>query len=198
MEVTVECQKRPEGINPRALRRSGKIPAVLYGHKGTESVSLTVGAKDAETLLKKVDVNNTLIKVNIPDLPWSGKALLREVQTHPWKNQLYHLSFFSMASQESVSVTIPVKLTGQSAAVKQGGVLEHLMTEIEVECAPEKIPESIDIDISNLAMGESLHIHQLVLPEGITAKDDPQRNVINIIAPASATAQASEESTEEA
>ncbi|NER31561.1 MAG: 50S ribosomal protein L25, partial [Symploca sp. SIO1C4] len=75
MEVTVECQKRPEGVNPRALRRSGKIPAVLYGHEGTESVPLTINVKTAETLLKQADVNHTLIQVNIPDLPWKGKAL---------------------------------------------------------------------------------------------------------------------------
>ena len=94
MSVTIECQKRPEGINPRALRRQGLIPASLYGHKGTESLSLTVKEKDALTLLKQASVNETLVDVNISDLDWQGKAVIREVQSHPWKRTLYHLSFF--------------------------------------------------------------------------------------------------------
>jgi large subunit ribosomal protein L25 len=95
MDVTVECQKRPEGSKPRALRRSGLIPAVLYGHKGAESIALTIGAKDAETLLKKATVNNTLVQVKIPDLSWSGKALIREVQTHPGRGVQSTTSAFS-------------------------------------------------------------------------------------------------------
>lgn len=196
MEVSVECQKRPEGINPRALRRSGKIPVVLYGHKGTESVPLTLNAKIVETLLKKVDVNRTLVQVSIPELPWKGKALLREVQTHPWKNQVYHLSFFSMASQDSVNVTLPLIMTGDSIGVKEGGILEQLMTEINVECDPDKIPEAIDIDISNLGVGESIHLHELVLPEGLSAKEDAERIVLTIAAPAVATPENSEEPAE--
>ncbi|HBE21572.1 MAG TPA: 50S ribosomal protein L25 [Cyanobacteria bacterium UBA11149] len=98
MEVTVECQKRAEGSKPRALRRDGLIPATLYGHKGAESESLTVDAKTVETLLKNSKVNDTVIQLEIPDLSWSGKVLLREVQVHPWKRaNVYHLSFFAVA-----------------------------------------------------------------------------------------------------
>ncbi|HBL62971.1 MAG TPA: 50S ribosomal protein L25 [Cyanobacteria bacterium UBA8803] len=195
MELTVECQKRPEGSKPKALRRAGIIPATLYGHKGAESVALTVNAKTAETLLKKAAVNNSLIQVNIPDLPWSGKALLREVQTHPWKNSLYHISFFSVAAHDTIEVVVPLNLVGQAAGVKSGGVLERLITELKVECAPDRIPESIDVDISNLQIGENLHIHQLVLPEGITVKEDPEKTVLTIVAPASGVVE--EEITEE-
>lgn len=101
MSVTIECQKRPEGINPRALRRQGLIPASLYGHKGTESISLTVKEKDALTLLKSASVNDTLVDVNISDLDWKGKAVIREIQSHPWKRTLYHLSFFFQNSETS-------------------------------------------------------------------------------------------------
>lgn len=182
MEVTVECQKRPEGSKPRALRRSGLIPAVLYGHKGAESIDLTVEAKAAETLLKKAAVNNTLVQVNIPDLPWNGKALLREVQTHPWKSkQLYHLSFFSVAAQESLEVTVPLNLVGEPVGVKQGGVLEHMITEVQVQCAPDRIPETIDVDVSNLDVGTSLHVHELVLPEGVTVLADSEQTVCAIV-----------------
>ena len=196
MEVTVECQKRPEGSKPKALRRSGLIPATLYGHKGAESVSLTVNAKTAETLLKKAVVNNTLIAVNIPDLSWSGKALLREVQTHPWKKALYHLSFFSVAAQDSIDVVVPLKLVGQASGLKQGGVLEHPSTELQVKCAPNNIPESIEVDISKLDLGGSLHVHELVLPAGITVMDDPETIVVSIVPPGSHTGETAEELAE--
>lgn len=96
MSFTIECKKRPEGTKPNALRREGLIPANLYGHNGAESISLVVNAKEAYTLLGKAKANNTVIDVTIPDLSWNGKAVIREVQAHPWKRTLYHLSFFSV------------------------------------------------------------------------------------------------------
>jgi large subunit ribosomal protein L25 len=95
MELTVECQKRPEGSKPNALRREGKIPAVLYGHNGTESVALTIDAKTVELLLKRAAVKKTPIQLSIPELPWTGKTVLQEIQAHPWKRSIYHLSFFA-------------------------------------------------------------------------------------------------------
>lgn len=196
MEVTVECQKRAEGINPRALRRSGLIPAVLYGHKGTESVSLTVQAKTAETLLKKATVNNTLVQVNIPDISWSGKALLREVQTHPWKPLLYHLSFFSVAAQDSLEVTVPLHFVGQAVGIKSGGILDPVITELQVQCAPGDIPESIDVDVSNLEIGNSLHISDIVLPPGIVPLLEPETTVVTVGSGANKQDAGTEESSE--
>ncbi|WP_016953092.1 50S ribosomal protein L25 [Anabaena sp. PCC 7108] len=95
MAITVESQKRPEGSKPNALRRSGLIPANLYGHKGTESISLVVNAKVVERLLKQAIPNKTEIQLDIPELEWSGKTVLREVQIHPAKGTTYHLSFFA-------------------------------------------------------------------------------------------------------
>ena len=184
MQITVECQKRPEGINPRALRRQGLIPAALYGHNGTESISLTLPEKQAYQLLKKASVNNTLIDLNIPEVSWTGKALIREVQTHPWKKTLYHLSFFSVGAQESVEVTVPLHITGEAAGVKKGGVLEQMMTEITVQCPPAGIPETIDVNVSDFEMGTNLHLGELVLPEGVVAIGDSEQMVFAIVAPA--------------
>lgn len=199
MDVTVECQKRPEGSKPNALRQSGLIPAVLYGHKGTESLSLTLGAKAVETLLKKATVNNTLIQVNIPDVSWSGKALLREVQTHPWKrSEVYHLSFFSVAAQDTLQVVVPLHFVGEAPGVKEGGVLDPVFTELQVQCAPDKIPESIEVDISNLQVGDGLHAEQLVLPEGVTALIEPGETVVTITASVSAAAEEAAEAAQTA
>ncbi len=197
MDITVECHKRPEGKKANALRRSGLIPAVLYGHKGTESVSLTLDAKEAETLVRKAAVNNTLIRVKVPEISWSGKALLREVQSHPWKNDLYHLSFFSIAAQDTVEVVVPINLVGESVGAKQGGILEQVVTELQVQCAPESIPESIEIDISDMDVGSSLHIHEIVLPPGVTVMDDPERTAITVVAPTVPAAEETEAVSEE-
>jgi len=177
------------------LRRSGLIPAVLYGHKGTESVSLTVPAKTAETLLKKATINNTLVQVNIPDISWTGKALLREVQTHPWKPLLYHLSFFSVAAQDSLEVTVPLHFVGQAVGIKSGGVLDPIITELQVQCAPGDIPESIDVDVSNLEIGNSLHVSDLVLPPGIVPLIEPETTVVTVGSGASTQDAGTEESS---
>ena len=198
MELTVECQKRPEGSKTRALRRSGLIPAVLYGHNGSESVALTVEAKTVQQLLKDASINNTLIKLNIPDPPWNGKTLLREVQTHPWKGYPYHLSFFSISTQDSVEVEVPLNFVGESVGVKmEGGVLDLILSELQVKCKPDSIPESIDIDISPLHLGESLHVNQLTLPEGVTSVGEEERVVASIVSPRVET-QPQETETQEA
>lgn len=195
MEFTVECQKRPDGKKANALRREGHIPAVLYGHDGTNSLSLTIDAKTVETLLRKASVNNSLIMVKVPELSWSGKALLREVQTHPWKNELYHISFFSIAAQDSVQVTVPLHFTGEPVGVTdEQGSLDTIMTELQVNCAPESIPEAIEIGVSHLNIGDAIHVHELILPKGVEAADEPQRVVATVLAP---RLQATEEETEE-
>jgi large subunit ribosomal protein L25 len=182
MQLTLECQKRPEGSKPNALRSQGLIPASLYGHQGAEAVSLVVGAKDAQILLKKASVNNTLIDLNIPELNWNGKALIREVQSHPWKRTIYHLSFFSLINQKKVELVVPLKIHGEAIGVKQsGGVLDLTISELKIACAPDKIPEAIDINVSNFDVGSSLHVGEVVLPEGVVALDDPGRIVFSIV-----------------
>ncbi|NJR64617.1 MAG: 50S ribosomal protein L25/general stress protein Ctc [Leptolyngbyaceae cyanobacterium CRU_2_3] len=186
MELTVECNKRSEGSKPNALRREGKIPAVLYGHKGTESMSLTVDAKSAEILVRRSSLNNTLIQVNVPDLGWSGKALLREVQSHPWKRFLYHLSFFSVSSTDKIEVTVPIHFVGVAIGAKQdGGSMDTVLNELEVACTGGTIPDGIEVDVSNMNIGDAIHVNELVLPTGVTAVGEGDRVVVSILGKAS-------------
>lgn len=184
MNITVECQTRPEGIKPRALRREGLIPVVLYGHKGAESVSLTMPTKEAETLLREAAVNNTLVDLKVPDISWKGKALIREVQAHPWKKTLYHLSFFTVAADQTVEIVVPIVTTGEAIGAKEGGIVEQIITELNISCAADKIPESIEIDVSNFEIGTVLHVREVILPEGVEVLDDPERTVISVVTPA--------------
>ncbi len=184
MEITIEGHKRPEGSKPNALRRQGLIPAVLYGHQGAESINITIPAKVAETLLKRNVVNHALIQLNVPELSWSGKTLLREVQKHPWKGFPYHLSFFSVAQQESLTVSIPLHFVGEPVGVKlEGGLLDVVLSELEIDCEPGSIPDRIDVDVTGLHQGQALHIRELTLPAGVTATGDAEQVVVSIIRP---------------
>ncbi|MFN6540656.1 MAG: 50S ribosomal protein L25/general stress protein Ctc [Nostoc sp. EkiNYC01] len=184
MAITVECQKRPEGSKPKALRRSGEIPANLYGHKGTESISLTINAKTVERLLKRASVNNTLIDLNVTDVPWRGKALLRELQIHPAKGTPYHLSFFAVAGHGDTNVEVRLRFLGEPVGVKQeGGVLDTTVTELQVTCAPENIPEFIDIDVSNLKIGDNLRVSDISFPEGVTPLAESERVLVSVLPP---------------
>jgi large subunit ribosomal protein L25 len=183
MEITLECQSRPETSKPRALRREGWIPANLYGYKGAESMSLVLGQKDAINLLKKASVNNTLVDLTVADVNWNGKVLIREVQSHPWKRTLHHISFFCPSADKHVEVVVPLKITGKSIGIAQGGILEQSATQVKVRCLPDQIPEFLEMDITNVDIGKNFQVKDLVLSEGITVLDDPNKNLIGIAAP---------------
>ncbi|MUH00970.1 50S ribosomal protein L25/general stress protein Ctc [Scytonema sp. UIC 10036] len=184
MELTIECQKRPDGSKPNALRRSGQIPANLYGHQGTESVALVLDAKVAERLLIKASINNSIVDLNVTDVPWRGKTLLREVQRHPAKGTVYHLSFFAVAGHGDTDVEVRLYLVGEPVGVKRdGGVLDVHITNLPLRCSPESIPEAIDIDISNLEVGDSLQVDQIPLPAGAKYMGEPGQSVLTILPP---------------
>ena len=196
MPVTVECQKRAEGSKPRALRREGFLPATLYGHNGAESMMLTIKTKDAQNLLKEASLNNTLVDVQVPEMSWNGKALIREVQSHPWKRTLYHLSFFAIAAQDTIDVVIPINLVGEAPGQKSGGIMEQQMNELQLQCKPDSIPEDIEVDISTLEIGSTVLVKDLKVPEGVTIAAEPDTTVLTLVA--SRTMTASEEGSEEA
>ncbi|MEB3295770.1 MAG: 50S ribosomal protein L25 [Synechococcales bacterium] len=94
LKYSIEATKRPEGSKPNALRRDGKIPATVYGHNGTESVQVLVNAKEAEFLVRDAGQGAT-VELRVPEMSWVTAAKIQEVQKHPWKGNLYHLSFLS-------------------------------------------------------------------------------------------------------
>ena len=196
MSISVTCKTRSEESKPRALRREGLLPVALYGHDGAKSVSLTMPAKEAQVLLKKAAINNTLVDLEVPELSWNGKALIREVQAHPWKRTLYHLSFFSVSADQKVNIVVPIEITGEAAGVKEGGILEQNLTEFNISCASSDIPESIEINVSNFVLGTNLSVGEVVLPDGVTVLDDSEQTVFSIVAPAKMAVETTEEAAE--
>ncbi|MEM9088966.1 MAG: 50S ribosomal protein L25/general stress protein Ctc [Cyanobacteria bacterium P01_F01_bin.53] len=190
MDLTIDCAQRASDEKTKKLRREGTLPAVLYGHDGANSVALKLSNYDAEALLRKATVNKSVITVNVPDMPWSGKVILREVQKHPWKNKLHHLSFFSIASQKEIEVSMPIHFVGDAVGVaNKGGTLDMVMTEIQLKCPPDAIPQSLDVDISYLDVGDALHVGEMKLPPGTSVAVDDKLLVVSVLAPRTATAE---------
>ena len=188
MDLTIDCTKRAPEDKPKRLRREGTLPAVLYGHDGSASMALKLSNYDAEALLRKATVNKSVITVNVIDGDWSGKVILREVQKHPWKNKLHHLSFFSIASQDFIEVSMPIHFVGEAiGVVNKGGTLDTVMTEVQLKCPPDAIPQSLDVDVSGLDVGDALHIGEIELPKGSSIAVDDKLLVVSVLAPRTAT-----------
>ena len=199
MELTIDCTQRAADEKPKKLRREGTLPAVLYGHDGSNSVALKLSNYQAEALLRRATVNKSVITVNVTDIPWSGKVILREVQTHPWKNKLHHLSFFSIASQSEIEVSMPINFVGDAIGVTdKGGTLDMVMTEIQLKCPPDAIPQSLDVDVSQMNIGDALHVGEITLPKGSSVAADPAQLVVSVLAPRTMTAADSEDAGTEA
>ncbi|HIK38795.1 MAG TPA: 50S ribosomal protein L25, partial [Geminocystis sp. M7585_C2015_104] len=105
------------------------------------------------------------------------------VQTHPWKRELYHISFFCPSGQKPVEVVVPLKIVGQAVGLTKGGILEQMLTEVKVRCLPERIPDFIEADISGVDIGKNFCVGNLTPPEGVTVLDEPQKTILTIVPP---------------
>jgi len=184
-EVTLKATPRDgtgKGAN-RKLRATGRVPGVVYGHnEKTRAVSLD--AHELQTLFSKISVENTVIKLTIEGEKGEVQALVREVQTNPVKGSVVHVDFLQLHAGEMVDVEVPVHLVGTAAGVKAGGVMDHQIHELPVRCLPAAIPESIEVDVSHLELGDSIHVGELKVPEGVEVDMDPERTVCSVVAPA--------------
>lgn len=180
--TTIEATPRDETGKgaARAIRREGRIPGVLYGH-GRESMSLTVDAVDLAKLAGSISVDNTLVDLEVDGE--STKVLIREIQRHPFRAEMLHVDFFEIAMDEKIHVDVPVVIEGVPTGVKnKGGVLDHMLREIEVYCLPSKIPERIVVDVTELDIGDAIHVSELELPE-IEILTEADRSVVAVAAP---------------
>ena len=181
MEFKIDCQTRPS-VKNKALRRQGLVPGVLYGVNGSESLSLVLDEHTAARMLQKTQINNSLITVDVKELELSVPSLLREVQKNPANNhEIYHLSFWAVGEQ-SLHVTVPLKIVGKAAGIADGtGVLEIALSSLEASCLSNSIPEDIIIDISHMHTNDVLTIRDIVLPTGVVAIGALDRKVVSII-----------------
>ena len=170
----------------RSLRRGGRIPAVLYSKGGSTPISLEPSR--VRKLLMLGHAESTLIDLKIDGAVNKADriAVLRDYQTDPLTGELLHADFFEVSMDEKIKVTVPVELTAETpAGVKEGGILQFVLRELEIECLPLLIPDNIVVDASKLNMGESIHIRDISVPEGIRIIIDPDQAVLTIASPVS-------------
>lgn len=165
----------------RTHRREGRVPGILYGH-GEESVAVSVDARELSKLVQTISVENTIVDLEIGD-GGSYKVLIRELQRHPYRNEMLHVDFFHVAMDEKIYVEIPIVLLGTPVGVKnKGGVVDHQLRELEVYCLPGSIPEKVEVDITGLDIGDSIHVSDLDIPD-VEIEADPERSVVTVLAP---------------
>jgi large subunit ribosomal protein L25 len=168
----------------RKIRREGAIPAILYGRE-MEPIPLTVSPIDLKKALSTEAGENTLLELHIKgDSEEIAKiALLRDVQYDHLTSRPIHFDFQEILMKELITVKVPVEVVGKAPGIQEGGILEEILREIEVECLPTAIPNVIEVDVSQLGVGDSIHVSDLTLPEGVTVLNDPDETIITILSP---------------
>lgn len=165
----------------RSLRSQGQVPAVIYGH-GRDPVPLALNARDLDKMLSHIQAESTVIEVTVGGQ--TAKTLIREIQRHPIKRQILHVDFQALVAGEKVTVSIPIVLQGIPEGVRlEGGVLDQTLREIEIEVDPSNIPDHVEYDVTNMVIGDSVHISDLKVPEGVEVLDDPETSVAVLAAP---------------
>ena len=166
----------------RRLRSAGLVPAVLYG-KDQESVALTVDAREALRLFHSISVENTIVNVQIDDDKEELETLVREIQMHPYRPDIVHVDFFCIERGVALEVDIPVNYVGTPQGVREGGVLEIILHEFRVKCIPSKIPESIEIEVIELDIGDSIHVGVIKMDDEVELLTDPAQTACLVSAP---------------
>jgi len=164
----------------RKMRAAGRVPAVVYGH-GAAPVHVSVDAKELYHVLHTAAGANVLIDLAV------GKdrvlAMPREVQRDHLAGRFIHVDFLRIARDETIAVEVPIHVVGDSHGVKEGGVVEHHLWTLHVECFPQDVPSAIEADISALGINESLHVSDLVVPASLTVLTALEETVVSVVTP---------------
>lgn len=186
LEMQVAPREATGKRHGRALRRTGLIPAVIYGG-GQDNAAVAVAEKDLRTALRAGGSQAIL------DLQIEGGektlAILKEVQYDALGDVIHHVDFFRITEGEPIQVTVPITATGRSEGEQEGGVVEYLTREVRIECLPRDIPEAVTYDISPMVMGDSLHLSDVTAPTGVTFLDSLDTALVVVKAPRMARAE---------
>ena len=170
---------RGKGV-ARKLRQSGQIPAIIYGHSRAPQ-SLSIDTRELERLLDRVAAASTVIELAIDGR--TARTLIREIQRHPVKRSIIHVDFQELVAGEKVTVSIPLVFTGSAEGVRGGGILDQVMHELEIRVDPANIPNHVDVDVTPLQIGHSIHVRDLNIPSGVEVLDDEDATVCTVSAP---------------
>ena len=195
--VTVALERRQElgKGGARKLRRVGYVPAVLYSRdsaSGSEPLKIRLG--ELERILRIPGVTHHILELSIDGEKRRG--IIKDIQYNPVKNEIWHIDFYEVKADQKISLTVPVVIQGESKGVKAGGILEIVTPELEIECLPDAIPEAIVVDVTELEVGDAIHVRELKVPEGVTVAENPDEVVV-VVTPPEVMAEEEEKTEEE-
>ena len=186
-EMTLAAQtRRSKGKSEaRRLRREGQLPGVVYGLG--DPVPIQFDKHSAEVLVHALHGSERLISLQLAEAAGASATerhvLLKDVQTTPVGAKLLHIDFHEVDVTKTVHVSVEVKAKGRAAGEKEGGILQQVTYEVMVECLPTIIPESLELDVGELRIGDSLHVSDLVVSEGVTVLSPPDETLFVVVAP---------------
>ena len=174
--LNVKIREKTGKSAARELRRNDEIPAVLYGLK--DNLSLSVGSKEFTKVLADKG-RSALIDLKVEGGK-QHKVILKEIQTHPLKELCVHADFLEVALDKAVKVSVPVNLVGQSPGEKLGGIVNHILKTLEVECLPTNIPQVFDVDMLGVELDQVVHVSDMQLPEGVKVLQRPAEAIVSV------------------
>jgi large subunit ribosomal protein L25 len=182
---TLNVMKRDQhGTGPaRRTRVAGDVPGVIYG-EGQAAVSISVNTRSFEQLIHGEMGEHAVVQLEVEGQPsLSGPAMIKAVQHHPVRSHVIHADFLRIRLDERIHTVVALNLVGRAKGIQEGGVPDQQLHEVEVECLALDVPPHIDVDISELNIGDSIHVEQLQAPKGVDITTDPERAVIAIHPP---------------
>lgn len=165
----------------KKLRRQGIVPAVVYGDG--QAMSISVNAREFSAITHLGAGTHVIVKLKVAGVKKQPNAIIKEIQLNPVKKEYFHIDFQEIALDEKIVTPRSVSLNGEAPGVKAGGILEHHLWEIEIEGLPKNMPDHIEVDIGELEIGDSIHVSDIAVPDGITVVTDPSAVVLGISAP---------------
>ena len=168
----------------RKLRKNNQVPAIFYG-PGTETVMLALDYPELERLLRQAGGENIILDLQVKSDSGteSKRAMLKDIQVDPVKDTYVHADFYEISMDKEITVAVPIQLINTPVGVTNGGVLQHIRRELTITCLPDKLINVFDLDVSGLDIGDSIHIRDIELPEGITSAEEGHLTVAVVAAP---------------
>lgn len=182
LEIRVDARDNKRKRDAKRLLRSGKIPAILYGPK-TEAVALALDKREFSSRVADLEGSH-LVRLKSESATLADKvALVKDMQFHPIHGDVIHADLYEVDLTAKITVHVPLHFVGKAEGVVRGGILQPIVREIEVECLPLDIPAFFDVDVSRLDIGDSVHLEELAMPEGVTAVDESNFALVAVVPP---------------
>jgi len=185
MELTAVRRHGSGKEGARKILSRGKVPGVMYG-KGLESRSIEFDRRDLEKFLGVARRGAVIVRLNVQDKDEAKEsyAVVKEIQTNPRTDRVVHVDFYEVAFGKKFRIEVPIRVKGKAVGIEQGGIVEQVTRSLEVECMPRNVPEFLEVDITPLEIGHSLHLEDVTFPEGVhPLEKDTRATIVAVHAP---------------